>query len=324
VLDLVHEDGALVGFRLAHYSDAAQPMMEDVHIVRIDGGTARTETEAGSRHCAYITDDHLTVGQAEIEVLGPPAARVAIAQVFDGVILGRGKIDAEGKAVVVVTPLSAGHVLHAVNLDHPEAQGTYADVLYRWGESEVMPSGQRVARFGSFGLSASVGDSTFSVPLRLGDCEQAGDVRGKTYHAVLAVGTSDGITRMGQRVVLRPVATVRVDAHILDTGSGFARVSLPIPDQANLTGAVVAFQWWVFASPDDVRVSEVAATVLRSEPWFPPSNEAFFGLDRPARGFTSERPWNVWSRAALEQWLGEHSAADTSALVDRVFTLLRR
>lgn len=261
----------------------------DLRVIRDDdSGAAISLVDGELDRAAYFDDQNdygLIAGSQAVAIVGAPWTPVDIldVDVFSSPVrIGTAITDAFGNVSVPVSPLAFGHVYGVRSAKLSKIVGPYSCAVKKWGDADSLNSHTRIRRLPGLGMLAYVGHSHFRVPLRLDFDAQRQTSYPVSYAATLVVGYSTDpvidIDPPKQRyVLLGSLGTFASSAQIFQAGwPGFGEVQLPIPNDPNLAGSEIRFQWWVNAGPSDLRISDVQGVPIRNAPWTPPGSKDLF------------------------------------------------
>jgi hypothetical protein len=240
----------------------------------------------------------------------------------DGAVIGSGTTDQQGLATIALSPpFTLGEVYGVRSEARTSGLTSFITPTLHWGQSQELSSCATLVPFDSaLGLMADVGSRIFAVSL---ECEDADRVElGTSYSAFLVVGAPSQVVPCAGTCLLASTTWIETSLSFLTTGgTGFVSVDLPIPDDPALGGVQIAFQWWIVDGPA-MRLSDIVAVVLRSQPFIPPGQEWFFGASadpssrhRAQEVVPSTSPWSLTAARMLAK---EWGAIEDPSLLARV------
>ena len=302
---------------------------------------------------AYLTDEFhgLPAGATAVAVTGPAGAHVDVVNLdtfANPIVIGSKVFGASGQESVSVSPLSFGSIYGVQSSLLTEITGPFASAVKKWGAADSLNASTKIEALPDLGMLAYLGHAEFRVPIMLTfDPKQA--TFPTNYAATLVVGYStDPVVDIdppnGRYVLLGTAGAFTTTASVFRPEyPGFGVVHLPIPNDPNLSGSELRFQWWVTLSLTDVRISDVQGVMIRGSQWVPPGAEAWFGAGLLAKSSgggsnnkAAKKSWmprvnkSLVSKLAIAHWLRSTKGHvpmihwDEPLVRRRFFALLRR
>lgn len=220
-----------------------------------------------------LASRYLRPGDVNIILSGKPNASVEVVR-YDctpPLVVGSGLLNSAGGGTANFSAPSAyGWLLGARYAGKEIASAPFLSPLARFGTSEpigpdlvIRPLAQETS------LMLWKGHSHFSVPVFL---DHEGPVAPQTFVGYLGVGYPQGISTVNGRVFLAAEFWLDSQVRVYDANEdGFGPGDLPLPDDADLVGVELAFQWVLFVGNgvvlSDVVCSRVLADVMPPPSW---------------------------------------------------------
>lgn len=282
------------------------------------------------RKRAYLDSSSIAAHQEDVRIKGPASTVVTLLDVTDldqVVAVAEGLTDATGIAQLAVAP--PGLRLGQVYAVRSAALGTF-DAPFRSpailiGQADDLEPGTAIRPLDSRDAVRSfVGNPHFSISVSLDPIGLRHTLAvPASYDAMLNVGTGDDVVTLPDgRPYLQSEVSIAATAQIWnERRPGFGVVDLPIPDEPDLVGGVVHYQWVVLVDGEP-RLSNIVGYIVRSERWVPPGSEAFFGRD-PGHEVSEGRTQET-SLAESEEFASALSSWLESAQIERVPDSVRR
>lgn len=309
-------------------SHALRPEEFDIYRIPIANPTQTAIAVEGTQREAFFSSFTAVDGQTSVPLQGPSQTQVSVIRMSDGAVIGSGMTNVSGNATVTVSPaLVLGEVYGSQSAESSAPPARFVTPTLHWGQPQAFSSGATMLPFdSSLGLIADVGSNIFAVSLEADDPN--GVELGSSYPAFFVVGIPSQVVPYAGTYLLGSTTYLTTTLQFLSTGgTGFVNVDLPIPNNPAFGGVQIAFQWWILDG-QVIRLSDIVAVVIRSDPFVPPGQEAYFGPPPDADGRSKAQELipssSPWSLIALAKLAAHWRATEDPSLLARVKQQLER
>ena len=314
-LSLVRDDNSVPVLSLRSAFVAGDNVVEITH-----GQSVTHQTFVGHLNGAQLANPYLLFLQNTVTVNGPPSAQVLLRAHFSGQAVGSGVIGPAGIATLATTPLQLGE-RYSIELNGTTFS-PYLTPFQTAGYVEALETGVTMDLLGKrMAAYAYVGANIFLAPITL--LANPAPLADKSYSATLWIGTpSDHVpVGGGQYALIGPGAySVASTASLTkDRPVGGNAVNLPIPNDGNLAGTCLSFQWHLVVN-GAVKLTNIADVYIHSHRFVPPGSEELFGIGPTAQSraglnlpLLPEQRWTPLRRAALDSWLSKYATKPSLA-----------
>lgn len=245
--------------------------------IDVTPGGSVTERDGIDTWPSLVETDVLE-GATMLAVEGPPGASVDLVKsIPNGAwgTIGMVTLNASGTANVSVPPLGLGEILGVKKQGLSVPTPPFLPSIQRHGVPSRLDAGSILRPLSRYmGLSSFVGNSRFSVDLLIDHDDVLQVVYPATYLVALcAIGVPADVQYVGngQAFLDTPTAiaaSVPVSVWSPDE-AGYGEAALPIPNDQQLAGEPLCFQWWILTSTT-LALSDIVCVKIAAHEFVPP------------------------------------------------------